>query len=597
MRTQRTVIVIALTLLAMAALAAVAGARTETARMTTNAAIESAFERGAIDSEQAVLLKAYGVYAPWKLPREYVGGLTDKCGLSMIKAIDEALPGLSPEVAAEIRSLRARPTTMAYIDTDHFRIHYDTSGTHKIRNWPDTTYRDAVATAAEYSWANEVTTLGLRQPPSDEPYPGNGGDARYDIYVQALSGVYGYAQPEYYVESTPQNDATSYVVIDNDYAGFGYPNPLDPMKVTVAHEFCHACEFAHDVNEPVWYMEATTTWMEDIVYDSINDYLQYIPYFLNYPYYALDANDGTGLRIYGACIFNHYLSQVHGTRLIVDIWYQLESGTSTFSNLDLALARYGTNLKQEVRQFGIWNFFTGTRNDGAHYEEGGSWSLVPMLAAYNAYPVVDGAPAAVFKPDHLGCNYIKFTYPSSGWDGLRVNYDGPSTLTTPNSADLTYLNTGSPTGYFYGEIPLNAWGVGEVIVYDWDQKNYVCLIASNLSTTANDMTYNYDADEIDTGVEEDVYSLALKPASPNPFAGSTSIAYTVPTGGGFVEVAIYDVGGREVRTLVSRPMAAGDGTVSWDGLDGRGKAVASGVYFARIDVDGLTASGKLLMLK
>ncbi len=44
-------------------------------------------------------------------------------------------------------------------------------------------------------------------------------------------------------------------------------------------------------------------------------------------------------------------------------------------------------------------------------------------------------------------------------------------------------------------------------------------------------------------------------------------------------------------------MAAGEGSVSWDGLDARGRAVASGVYFARIDVDGLTASGKLLMLK
>jgi hypothetical protein len=265
--------------------------------------------------------------------------------------------------------------------------------------------------------------------------------------------------------------------------------------------------------------------------------------------------------------------------------------------MNRALLSAGTNLEQEVERFSVWNFFTGSRNDGNHYDEGGTWSAVPMQATYATYPIANGAPSAALKPDHLGSNYIRFTYPSSGWDGLRINYDGPSIATTSNSANLGFVRSGGTAGYEYGEIPLSAWGVGEVIVYEWNQKIYVCLIASNLSTTTNDMTYNYDVDQIDTGVEDEVYALALKAASPNPFAGSTTIAYTVPTGGGVVEIAVYDVAGREVRRLVSEPMVAGEGSVSWDGLDARGRAVASGVYFARIDVDGLTASGKLLMLK
>ncbi len=596
MRTQRTVAILTL-LTAVFVLAVGADALTQTAQMTTDAVIGNAVERGAISHEQAVLLKAYAVYAPWRLPAEYVGGVVNKCGTGAALEIEEALPTLSPAVAEEVRSLRARPTTTAYVDTDHCRIHYNTTGTHKILNWPDTTYRDAVATAAENCWATEVTAMGFRQPPSDELFAGNGGDGRYDIYVQALSGVYGYTQPEYYVDSTPQNDATSYIVIDNDYTGFGYPNPQDPMKVTVAHEFNHACQFGHDLDEDLWYMEATATWMEDIVYDSINDYTQYVQYFLNYPYYALDANDGSGLRIYGACVWNHCLSEVYGDSLIVNVWYELESAQPTFTNMNRALLSAGTNLEQEVERFSVWNFFTGSRNDGNHYDEGGTWSAVPMQATYATYPIANGAPSAALKPDHLGCNYIRFTYPSSGWDGLRINYDGPSIATTPNSANLGFVRSGGTAGYEYGEIPLSAWGVGEVIVYEWNQKIYVCLIASNLSTTTNDMTYNYDVDQIDTGVEDEVYALALKAASPNPFAGSTTIAYTVPTGGGVVEIAVYDVAGREVRRLVSEPMVAGEGSVSWDGLDARGRAVASGVYFARIDVDGLTASGKLLMLK
>ncbi|MBM3307211.1 MAG: T9SS type A sorting domain-containing protein [Candidatus Eisenbacteria bacterium] len=586
-----------LTLLFLVAVATAEGAHTDRAQMTTLAFIDSEVQRGALDGEQAVLLKAYSVYAPWNLPEEYRGGLIDKCGNPTIAYIERALPTLSAGVAEEIRSLRARPTAMTYIDTEHFRIHYDTSGTHKILNWPDTTYRDAIATAAENSWTVEVGTLGFRQPPSDAGFPDNGGDGRYDIYVRALSGVYGYCQGEYYEPSTPQNDATSFVVIDNDYAGFGYPNPQDPMKVTVAHEFNHSCQFAHDVDEDTWYKEATSTWVEDIVYDSINDYRQYVSSFLNYPYYALDANTTGGLRIYGACIWNFCLSEVYGNAIVPAIWYQCEAGTATFTNMNIALQSYGTSLKDEVRRFSIWNFFTGNRNDGSHYEEGGTWTLAPMQAVYNSYPIVSGAPSASLKPDHLGCNYIRFSYASSGLDGLRVAYDGPNMNSSPNAADINYVRLGGTMGYEYGGIPLNGFGNGEITVNEWNQKAYVCLVVSNLSTSVNDMSYTYSVDEVDTGVEDAVFDLALKAASPNPFSASTAIAYTVPTGGGLVDITIYDVAGREVRKLVSAHRAAGDGTAVWDGRDDGGAPVAAGVYFAKLDVDGLTASGKLLMLK
>ena len=44
-------------------------------------------------------------------------------------------------------------------------------------------------------------------------------------------------------------------------------------------------------------------------------------------------------------------------------------------------------------------------------------------------------------------------------------------------------------------------------------------------------------------------------------------------------------------------MSGGTGFAAWDGFDNAGRSVASGVYFAKLDIDGLTASGKLIMLK
>ena len=68
-------------------------------------------------------------------------------------------------------------------------------------------------------------------------------------------------------------------------------------------------------------------------------------------------------------------------------------------------------------------------------------------------------------------------------------------------------------------------------------------------------------------------------------------------GGGLVDIVVYDVNGREVRRLVHEQMGAGAGKAVWDGLDNSGENVASGVYFAKLDIDGLTASGKLIVLK
>jgi len=69
--------------------------------------------------------------------------------------------------------------------------------------------------------------------------------------------------------------------------------------------------------------------------------------------------------------------------------------------------------------------------------------------------------------------------------------------------------------------------------------------------------------------------------SPNPFNPSTTIRFTVPQSGP-ANVAIYDVNGRLVRTLVDRPVQAGFHELVWDGRDQMGRAVASGVYLYRL---------------
>lgn len=68
---------------------------------------------------------------------------------------------------------------------------------------------------------------------------------------------------------------------------------------------------------------------------------------------------------------------------------------------------------------------------------------------------------------------------------------------------------------------------------------------------------------------------------PNPFNPMTTIPFFLAKAGR-VELEIYDVAGRHVRTLVSAELPAGPGEARWDGADGAGREVASGTYFARL---------------
>ena len=119
---------------------------------TPRLAIERARAEGRIGFEEEILLKAYSLYAPEKLPAEYRRPGHEKCGTPIAREIEGALAALPADVAAEIVKMRARPVCDTYFETTHFRIHYDTSGDDMILGWPDPTYRDAVGVSAENSW-------------------------------------------------------------------------------------------------------------------------------------------------------------------------------------------------------------------------------------------------------------------------------------------------------------------------------------------------------------------------------------------------------------------------------------------------------------
>ncbi|MBN2091033.1 T9SS type A sorting domain-containing protein, partial [candidate division KSB1 bacterium] len=107
-----------------------------------------------------------------------------------------------------------------------------------------------------------------------------------------------------------------------------------------------------------------------------------------------------------------------------------------------------------------------------------------------------------------------------------------------------------------------------------------------------------------TAVEGEILSLGPRmPEShavvknyPNPFNPETTVEYYLPKDG-VVELAIYNMLGQKVRTVVNDFRLAGTYKISWNGLDQQGHSVPSGIYFIRLVGKDFQVDHKILLIK
>jgi subtilisin family serine protease len=85
-------------------------------------------------------------------------------------------------------------------------------------------------------------------------------------------------------------------------------------------------------------------------------------------------------------------------------------------------------------------------------------------------------------------------------------------------------------------------------------------------------------------------------SAPNPFNPTTEIAFETAAAAQ-VDLSVYDVTGRRVRRLLSEAIGAGSHRAVWDGRDAGGRAVASGVYFARLAAGPSTKTISLVLVR
>lgn len=180
---------------------------------------------------------------------------------------------------------------------------------------------ETVLRVAERVHRVENEKLGWREPRSDGRRGGRNG--KTDVYLSQIGGeLFGYAAPDR-GQATKEHRIPrrlhGYLVLDNDYSAFEFPGtkPLADLQVTFAHEYNHILQFGYDAYQDPWFAEASATWMEDQVYNGINDYLRYVRRWVKLFETPLTASS---IKEYGSAVWNQWLAHRYGAAIVRKAW-------------------------------------------------------------------------------------------------------------------------------------------------------------------------------------------------------------------------------------------------------------------------------------
>ena len=189
---------------------------------------------------------------------------------------------------------------------------------------------------------------------------------------------------------------------------------------------------------------------------------------------------------------------------------------------------------------------------------------------------------------------------SKDWNGDKLTYKREMTGGLPNYIRfIVETEKDSTTNmykvpYHHSEHYMHEANV-ELISGTWT------IIATDgnydVSATNGPFTLTIDGSKLNVN-ESDLLpeSFALYANYPNPFNPTTTISYDLPKRSQ-VTLGIYDLLGKQIRTLVNQSQDAGNKIAVWDGTDELGRTVSAGVYLYRIQAGEFSQTRKMLLLK
>ncbi len=458
-------------------------------------AIENDLIQNKIDYQTALLEKFYFTLKKEKMNKKYLFEDESfvKCGTPLVQEFYLNKNLLSASAVSEIEELLNRPfkktqDTKTFISPSGiFELTYTTTGTDAVpsadpnaNGVPD--YVEWIADYFDYSWAFTVDSLGHLAPDI--------GTGRYQIGFENMSSIYGY--------TTTISSSQTRIVMHNNFMGF--PPNTDPegnqkgaAKVTAIHEFKHAVQYTYSSWYGAgWFLEMDATWMEDIGYDYVNDYYNYLSSSqITSPGRSFISGQG-----YEDCLWLHYISQKHGVNSNKLLWERKKAFKSEniFKTFDEILKLYSTDYEAAIQEYFLWNLFTGSRNHGLFptYKEASAYPLASLCGGQRTLPdssagcTINSSAAnyLMFKGNE-STRPLHFQFWGNQFGKPKINLimfykDGTNELINldvppPGNYDYLHLKQISEVDYFYF-IPIMTTTVGSNYAYQFKAGAYVPVV-------------------------------------------------------------------------------------------------------------------------
>jgi len=549
------------------------------------------YEAGRITYREYLVNRGYAAFMPERLPdiyrpheRWYI-----KCPTFIIAEIKMNFTILSPEEQNLFAQYIYRPSPQELPKTystpeGHFIIHYTTLWPPEgmpsnsvpredLNNNGTPDFVEEAGFAFEHAYRFHVDTLGYNPMPSD-------GD-EYDVYMRNLpTGTYGLTTWEYDIPETNWFDYTSYIIVSNDFQDEGlYTKGIDALRVTAAHELHHAIQLGYVLRRnDFWFYEWTSTWMEDMVWDNVNDYFQYLdPLFKNFDKKITTFNSR---HEYGMCIFNHYLSSAYGANIIRKIWEQFHLNRAYDTMKSVIEMETGELFDDVIHEFFMWNYFTGDRADTVHYYRDGKH--FPEVK-YEIDLFQENDTTVTIEQINQSAKYIRITRQQptaftvdaaadpqdiNKWHVGLLATDDAIRYTNPYMDNIPFLDgiSGSGTVSAVGSNPelvvvitntaaqMNTWGNGQYSL------NLDFTFAGPAMINANKL-------------------LATRP-SPADFSKVNNVIIPfVLVEESDIKINLYSISGRLIKSFPAEHHVPGLHTrLFWDGRDNNGNMVPNGIY-------------------
>ncbi len=246
----------------------------------------------------------------------------------------------------------------------------------------------------------------------------------------------------------------------------------------------------------------------------------------------------------------------------------------------------------DLGRAGMFGGFTLIERDGIRV------AVLPLTFGSNWEDTVvnvdDSIPTVVNKDSTITHSMVDawgtVSLAGGDFECLRICLVDTSWETQTIGGTVTSRDTTSAISYIFPT--KNEFYVGAIESQDNESDPNFIDASSFIRLTVSPTTSIEDPSDLD----EFPTSFDLSQNYPNPFNPETKIGYTLGKVGR-VELTVFDINGRQIRTFIIESVPPGQHTVSWDGTDASGKKVASGHYVYQLKANGQVRSKIMVLVK